>query len=114
MAKNCTLKASVIVQAKPAADSPWKTVSTGDSDKAGNFTMPCPFGKYVAAQAICSLDPSKPTALWIANSESVTEESVANDFIFVLLQSSPEGPVKMKDCGCAAPSRQAGCPHKPT
>jgi len=100
MAKNCTLKASVIVQAKDATDSPWKTVSTGDSDKAGNFTMPYPFGKYIAAQAISSLDTTSVTPLKITNSESATGESIASDFIYILLQSSSADPAKKEDCGC--------------
>lgn len=86
MEKYCGgLKGTVVVQAKKAADSPWRTVSAGGSDKAGNFTLPYPAGTYVAAQALTSLDRNSTTS--IATDPNSANKSISTDFLFILLNS---------------------------
>ncbi|KAK6501434.1 hypothetical protein TWF481_009272 [Arthrobotrys musiformis] len=107
MVKTCTLKGTVIIQAKAKVEDPWSTVSTTISDKAGNFVLPYPFGKYVAAQALTSLDPTAITPLKTDDPESPTDESISADFIYITLQKSSDDETKKEDCGCN-PTTTAG------
>ncbi|KAK6527387.1 hypothetical protein TWF281_010567 [Arthrobotrys megalospora] len=108
MTKICSLKGSVVVQAKAKNEDPWSTVSTGVSDKTGNFVMPYPYGKYVAAQALTSLEPTTITALKIDDANSAIDEAISIDFIYILLQkTSDSNDLKKEECGCN-PTTTAG------
>jgi hypothetical protein len=105
MGKNCTLKSSVIVQARVGKDDLWKTVSTGNSDKTGNFTMPYPKGKFIEAKAISSLDAASVTSVKI---DKNVADTISMDFIYIIIQkSSEDGDTSKDDCGCN-PTTTAG------
>ncbi|KAH6850677.1 hypothetical protein B0I37DRAFT_428923 [Chaetomium sp. MPI-CAGE-AT-0009] len=82
--KTCTLKATIVIQAKTTPDGPWVTVSTGTSDKAGNFVLPYPYGTYTEAAARSSLDVSNATVIPVDPSKG--EESMSSEFLYMTLQ----------------------------
>ncbi|KAH0543416.1 hypothetical protein FGG08_002274 [Glutinoglossum americanum] len=105
LGKGCALKGTVIVQAKVGmgTDIPWTTVATGDSDMAGNFTMPYPYGKYVSAQALISLDSASVTPV-ATDPDSATSESISSDFLYILIRK-PAGngtETDKDDCTCGS------------
>lgn len=102
LSKTCTLKGTVVIQAKATANGPWVTVATGISDKAGNFTTPYPYGKYVSAQALVSLDPTNSTP--IQTDPQSAKTSISQDFLYILLQDNQAGTgstdKNAADCNC--------------
>ena len=100
LSKSCTLKGVIVVEAMTAADKPWVVVSTGTSDKDGNFTIPYPYGTYVSAQALVSLNLASITPLRMT--PETPGETISSDFIYILLQGtdSSGGATSAADCGC--------------
>ncbi|PVH71443.1 hypothetical protein DL98DRAFT_660642 [Cadophora sp. DSE1049] len=98
LSKSCTLKGTVVIQAKVKSDDAWSTVCTGKSDKDGNFSLPYPYGQYVQARALCSLNTNGSTPVSIVSSENM--ESISQDFIYILLQIDTSDPGKKDDCNC--------------
>lgn len=103
---------TVFVKAQKAGDGPWSIVSVGTTDALGNFTMPYPYGVYVAAQAIVSLAPKSPAGI-PTNANAANNQSISDDFLYLLVEDakSPEpGGSKPGDCGCES---QMGAPRLP-
>ena len=86
LSKTCTLEGTVVVQAKPNSGDPFQIVSTGNSDKTGNFSLPYPYGKFSEARASTSLDNTSVTPMKV--NPELTNESIADDFLYVLFTSS--------------------------
>ncbi|KAI9763307.1 MAG: hypothetical protein M1840_000789, partial [Geoglossum simile] len=105
LSKSCTLKGVVVVEAKTKTGGPWSVVSTGNSDKDGNFTMPYPYGLYVEARALVSLNTASSTTLRITSEGP--NETISSDFIYILLQGTDDGAAKKDDCNCN-PTTTAG------
>ena len=105
-----TLIGTVLIQAKVKSEDSWRVVSTGVSDKAGNFAMPYPYGRYSSAQALTSLDRSSLTAITV-NQESMSE-SISDNFLYVLLQRPQNGKPKSEDCGCNATTAAGRLPSQ--
>lgn len=105
LSKSCTLKGVVIIEAKTSDQVPWAMVSTGNSDKDGNFTMPYPYGSYVEARALVSLSTVSSTSLRITSESPM--ETISSDFIYILLQGTDDGSSKKDDCNCN-PTTTAG------
>jgi hypothetical protein len=95
---------TVLVQAKLASDTSWRVVSAAATDAFGNFTMPYPFGDYVAAQAIVGLTPSSPVGI-PADPTRPGGTSIADDFLYLLVKdvvaASPPAGGESGDCDCA-------------
>lgn len=101
---NCDLKdLNVLIQAKRENDTIWRVVSTSNTDGSGNFSMPYPFGNYVAAQALVSLTPNSPADIVINSDEEHTllNETINDDFLYLLLKDAVCTPAeKEDDCDC--------------
>ena len=77
-------------------------VGAATADAGGNFTMPYPFGTYVAAEAVCSLAPDEEADIPIvAESGDVT---ISTDFLWLAIRD-PQVPDK--PCGGRA---DGACP----
>ncbi|KAH8601094.1 hypothetical protein B0O99DRAFT_667549 [Bisporella sp. PMI_857] len=101
LSKACTLKGTIIVQARDGKEENWRTVASGTSDKAGNFTMPYPYGRYTSAVARVSLDQNSITTLGVDPESS--NESISSDFIYIMLEGHSENGKrdgKKDDCNC--------------
>ena len=103
LGKTCpSAKVTVLVTAKTADDDPWRVVGAATADAGGNFTMPYPFGTYVAAEAVCSLAPDEEADIPIvAESGEVT---ISTDFLWLAIRD-PQVPDK--PCGGRA---DGACP----
>jgi hypothetical protein len=56
--RNCAVKdVLVLVKAKVTDHGDWRVVGVAAADVAGNFSIPYPYGTYVAAQVSCSVAP---------------------------------------------------------
>ena len=98
LSKPCTLKGSVVIQAKATEAGEWKVVSSGSSDKAGNFAVPYPYGNYVAAKATVSLDPESITTIPV-QPNAPNAESISDAFLYVLINPSKDK-ASDDDCNC--------------
>ena len=103
----CILKAlTVLIQAKRPNDTIWKVVGNATTDGSGNFSMPYPYGNYMAAQALISLTPNSPADIVVNSDEDhvLLNETIADDFLYLLL----------KDAVCATAEDEEDCDcHKP-
>ena len=97
---------TVVIQAKSNGDSVWQIVGAATTDKSGNFSLDYPYGKYTGAQAIVSLMPDSPVDIEVAQ-DNGTNETISDDFIFILLQSSEviEEEEQEHDSDCESPSK---------
>jgi hypothetical protein len=94
--------AIVVIQAKAAGTDSWRVVSAGTSDASGNFTLPYPFGDFVAAQAIVSLTPNSPADI-SADPARPGGTSISDNFLYLLIKDVVQLPAKQDgddDCGC--------------
>lgn len=105
LSKSCTLKGTIVINAMAKADTPWITVSTGTSDKDGNFTLPYPYGDYVDAQALVSMSADSITKIQIIPGN--VGETISSDFLFIVLQKTEGGSGAASDCNCN-PTTTAG------
>src|SRR6185295_3766608 len=61
LSTECDLKdIVVVVEARKAEGTPWIVVGSATTDNSGNFSMPFPYGDYVAARVFTSLTPASP------------------------------------------------------
>lgn len=98
-------EATVLIQAKREGDVLWRVVGAANTDASGNFSMPYPFGKFVAAQALVSLTPDSPADIPISTDPAhlALLESIADDFLYLLLRDAdcrPDKHTKEDDCAC--------------
>ncbi|NJO66005.1 MAG: hypothetical protein HC836_50445, partial [Richelia sp. RM2_1_2] len=98
---------TIVIQAKRDGDEIWRIVGATTTDNSGNFSLEYPYGRYVEAQALVSLMPNSPANIE-TNPENSTNETISDNFIYLLLQDSevvpPEEPKKVKDCDCGTPN----------
>ena len=114
MPKTCSLKdCTVIVQAKlTEASEIWQIVGAATTDSGGNFSMPYPYGPYVAAQAIVSLTPDVPATIVVDPQDGANNESIADDFLYLLV-TDPEcedDDHDDADCDCHTPKKAGRLP----
>lgn len=101
----CPLKdLTVVVEAKETLDGAWRVVTAGTTDASGSFSLPYPYGVFVAAQARVSLSPQTPAAIPI-RSNGQENETIADDFLYLLVTDPlcPEETVDKGSCECDAP-----------
>lgn len=114
LTKKCPLKdATVIIQAKKEGDENWRVVAAATTDNSGNFSMPYPFGSYVAAQALISLTPDSPADIPV-DPTNKEEQTIADDFLYLLVTDPVcEEPDKEEDdCDCHTPKKAARLPDQ--
>ncbi|SDW91045.1 hypothetical protein [Paenibacillus sp. CF384] len=107
----CQLKdQTVLIQAKGNNEELWRVVAAGITDASGNFSLPYPFGEYVAAQALVSLMPDSPADIPIQNNGN-KNETISDDFLYLLI-SNPQctHDDANGDCGCNAPKKAPRLP----
>ncbi len=101
----CPLKGlTVVVEAKDTLEGVWRVVTAGTTDASGSFSLPYPYGVFVAAQARVSLSPQTPAAIPI-RSNGQENETIADDFLYLLI-TDPVCPDEASDkasCDCDAP-----------
>ncbi|MGK8833708.1 hypothetical protein ACRS8Y_28340 [Bacillus paranthracis] len=99
--KECPLKdLTVLVQAKSQDDQIWRVVAAGTTDASGNFSMPYPYGEYVAAQAIVSISPDTPADIPIRH-DGNKNETISDDFLYLLVSPQPcQHDEAEGDCDC--------------
>jgi hypothetical protein len=102
--KACTLKgALVLIQAKAKPADAWKVVGAGAADASGNFSMPYPYGVYSDARAVASLAPDEYTGITIDDSPDPPDETIRDDFLYLLLRNPDCAPVQDgEECDCSA------------
>ncbi|QLE03003.1 DUF2272 domain-containing protein [Galbibacter sp. BG1] len=105
---------TVIVQAKKEGDEIYRIVTSGTTDKSGNFSMDYPYGDYVEAQAMVSIMPNSPVDLVINADDK--NETVSDDFIYLLLVeeevSIPEEGDQHDDCECHSKTKAKRLPDQ--
>lgn len=109
--KECPLKdLTVLVKAKSEDDDIWRVVAAGSTDASGNFSMPYPYGEYVAAQAIVSLSSETPADIPIRR-DGNKNETIADDFLYLLVspKKCPHDE-NTEDCDCNAPKKAPRLP----
>lgn len=111
----CPFKdAVVLVQAKAQGDASWRVVGDAVADSQGNFSMPYPYGSYIAAQALVSLTPNSPVDVPIV--QGAPNESIAPDFLYLLISDpvcdEPAAPENKEDCGCHPPAKVSRLPSQ--
>lgn len=114
LTKKCPFKeVTVIIQAKKEGDEHWRVVAAGTTDNSGNFSVPYPFGSFVAAQALISLTPDSPADIPV-DPENKEEQSISDDFLYLLVTDPVcEEPEKDEDdCDCHAPKKAARLPDQ--
>jgi hypothetical protein len=111
LSKKCLLKdVMVIIEAKNTVDAMWRIVGSTKADSAGNFSLSYPFGTYVAAQAIVSLMPDAPAEIPVDSTK--VNESISDDFLYLLLKDADCTPSDKKedDCDCHSPKKASRLP----
>ncbi|MEP7110179.1 MAG: hypothetical protein ABI760_19440 [Ferruginibacter sp.] len=89
MSGACKLKdLTVVIQAKKTSDTIWKIVGAATTDSSGNFSLPYPYGNYIAAQALVSLMPDSPADINVYKDAAhiAINETIADDFLYLLLK----------------------------
>jgi hypothetical protein len=82
---------TIVVQAKESDDDPiWQLVSAGSTEAGGYFSMPYPSGDFARAQALVSVAPDDVVDLRMVEG-SRPDETIADDFVYLLLTRSIEG-----------------------
>lgn len=113
LSKLCSLKGTVVIESKIASDASWVVVSSGTSDADGSFTMPYPYGKFVAAQARAAVDPESITPLQMTPESGSEAASISSDFIFLFVnKSGSDAEKKSDDCGCNASTKAGRLPSQ--
>jgi len=108
----CPFKdATVLIQAKVGLQDVWRVVGQATADSNGNFSMPYPYGTYVAAQALISLTPDTPADIPI--DPATPDETIADDFLYLLVTDpvcdDPHAANK-DDCDCSGSGKVARLP----
>lgn len=111
ISKKCHVKdAIVVIQAKSEGDTDWRIVGNTHTDAAGNFSMPYPFGNYVAAQAIVSLMPDKPVTISIHPENK--NQTIADDFLYLMLKDADCNHPEEEDCDCHSKKKASRLPEQ--
>lgn len=81
---------TVVIQAKKEADTLWRIVGAATTDTSGNFSLPYPYGNYIAAQALVSLTPNSPADIPINTDQNDIDinETIADDFLYLLVEGA--------------------------
>ena len=99
---NCAVKdVLVLVQAKATSgDTEWHVVGAATADAGGNFSLPYPYGTYVAARAVCSVAPRTPASIPIVSTTGA--RTISDDFLYLLVENTltPDKPCGGGDCAC--------------
>ncbi|WP_228851259.1 hypothetical protein [Aegicerativicinus sediminis] len=105
---------TVLVQAKIEGDEVNRIVTSGTTDKSGNFTMDYPYGTYVEAQALVSIAPDNPVNLIIVQDSG--KETISDDFIYILLTEQELSELDIEeehdDCECNSPTKAKRLPDQ--
>ncbi|WP_162903095.1 papain-like cysteine protease family protein [Taibaiella koreensis] len=113
----CSLKdLTVILQAKALTVDPvWKVIGVATTDITGSFTMPYPLGSYEAAQAFVSLSPDEtvPVRIIPVEEQHSAQQTIANDFIYLLVESADCGDDEDADDDCECHSSDSKTPRLP-
>lgn len=104
MSGDCKIKdVTVVIQAKNEDNTLWKIIGSATTDASGNFSLPYPYGSYVAAQALVSLTPDSPADIPVYTDFAHTSinETIADDFLYLLVKDADcKSESKEKDCEC--------------
>jgi hypothetical protein len=95
----------VVVEAQKEEDAPQIIVGSATTDNSGNFSMPFPYGDYVAARVFTSLTPASPVDIPVHTDEAhlSVHETIADDFLYLLLKDvscENDDEEDQKDCKC--------------
>lgn len=112
LSKECPFKdATVLVQAKTDQETAWRVVGHAIADGNGNFSMPYPYGIYVAAQALISLTPNSPADISIV--QGTPNETIADDFLYLLVTDPVCDEAEAEnDCDCSVPAKVGRLPSQ--
>lgn len=105
---------TVMVQAKTASDTDWHIVAAVKTDAFGNFTLPYPFGQYIAAQALVELTPNSPAPIPV-HEDPDNDECIADNFLYLMVKdvdAQPSSDHADDDCGCDAPTKVPRLPDQ--
>ena len=105
----------VVIQAKKVDDTIWKIVGSSTTDASGNFSLPYPFGNFIAAQALVSLTPDSPADLTTnTDADHVSmNETIADDFLYLLVKDANCTPkAESDDCNCHDPKESNRLPSQ--
>lgn len=115
LTKKCPLKdVTVVIQAKKEGDENWQVVAAATTDNPGNFSMPYPYGVYIAAQALISLTPDSPADIPI-NTGNQENQTISDSFLYLLVtdpicdEEKKEGD---DDCDCHAVKKAPRLPDQ--
>lgn len=106
LSTKCDLKdVVVVVEAQKAEDAPRIVVGSATTDNSGNFSMPFPYGDYVAARVFTSLTPASPVDIPVYTDEAhvSVHETIADDFLYLLLKDvtcENDDEEEQEDCEC--------------
>jgi Papain-like cysteine protease AvrRpt2 len=101
---------TVLIQAQKEGDAVSRIVGSAQTDANGNFFLNYPYGNYKKAEAIVSLVPDSPTDIEIRANKP--EESIADDFLYLLIDL-PESEVSTEDdCDCHTPKKAKRLPDQ--
>jgi hypothetical protein len=101
---------TVLIQAQKEGDAVSRIVGSAQTDANGNFFLNYPNGNYKKAEAIVSLVPDSPTDIEIRANKP--EESIADDFLYLLIDL-PESEVSTEDdCDCHTPKKAKRLPDQ--
>ncbi len=115
LTKKCSLKdLTVVIQAKQDGDELWRVVGAATTDASGSFSLTYPYGPYIEAQAIVSLTPNAPAKISIRRVEGRPNETISDDFLYLLVTNDECEDVKPRDCGCddAGPHKASRLPDQ--
>ena len=112
---DCPFKdATVLVQAKTEADQSWRVVAATTADGNGSFSMPYPYGNFVAAQALLSLTPNSPVNITIEPDQ--LNETISSDFLYLMVSdpvcAEPDPAKDKDDCDCHSPKKAGRLPSQ--
>lgn len=106
---------TIVIQARTATDTLFRIVSSGTTDRSGNFSLDYPYGDYTEAQALVSLMPNSPVILQIVADRP--GEAVSDDFIYLMLIDEDvvreDGDTETEDdCDCNSPKKAKRLPDQ--
>jgi Papain-like cysteine protease AvrRpt2 len=81
-------------------DADWHVVGATTADDAGNFSVPYPYGTYVAGRVRCSAAPRTPANIAIV--PAAGDRTLSDDFLYLLVEDAParDKPCVDEDCDC--------------
>lgn len=97
MNKTCTLKSSVVIQAKVSNEADWRVVSSDVTDNAGDIMLQYPYGSCASDRALVSLDSQGMTTLHM----QLNHASMPDSFLYILF-NPPADKASDTDCNCSS------------